>query len=165
MANDLNKFIGAGRISKDPELRDLNGFLVCEVSMALNENYTNKSGAEVKKTAFVTLKFFNKLASAVQKWVKVGQQIIICGKIAQENWIDKETGGKRSKLVIECNEFHFCGNKDDSATPRENKPPQQRPVSQSVNGRTTQQQTHLGPANDFPDFPEDGPVGDDGAPF
>jgi len=45
----------SGNIGADPEIRDVNGTKVANVSIAVNEGYTNKQGEKVEKTHWYRL--------------------------------------------------------------------------------------------------------------
>ena len=44
----------SGNIGSDPEVREVNGTKVANLSIAVNENYTNKSGEKVEKAKVKT---------------------------------------------------------------------------------------------------------------
>ena len=62
--------------------------------------YDGKDQNGEPKTAWMTVKAFNEVAKVIGAMAKGDRLRVKEGKISQENWIDRATGGKRSKLVI-----------------------------------------------------------------
>lgn len=156
---DYNLVVLIGHLTRDPELKYTQGNIpFCNASIAVNKKYKKKDNTEVKEVSFFDLVFWNHTAEIVANHTKKGEAIMVEGELKQQTWDDKQTGQKRSRVVVNCMKFVFMNNQ------KSDQPNQQRPAAQSVNGRTTQQ-NQPAPSNDFPDFPDDGPVGEDGAPF
>lgn len=121
-----------GRLTRDPEMRTFaNGGGVCNFGIAYNaESRKNQAGAWEDVPAFIDCKAFDrgsyKLGQNLSERFKKGQRILLHARITQENWEDKTTQQKRSKLVLNVEEFHFVdpkkaddapsgGGNDDSA--------------------------------------------------
>lgn len=54
-------------------------------------------------TAFVDVTLWNKLAETAAKYLGKGKFVIIEGRLQQDEWQDKETGAKRSKIKVVAN--------------------------------------------------------------
>ena len=113
MANDLNKFIGIGRLTRDPELKQTpSGTSVCNFSIANNRSYS--SGGETKEqTNFFDCIAWSKLGEIIAEHCKKGQMIGIDGRLDQRRW-DDDNGNKRSKIGIVVENFQFLSKKNDS---------------------------------------------------
>ena len=97
----FNKVILMGNITRTPELRSLpSGTQLADITLAVNENYTDKSGNKQESTHFVEVTFWGKQAELICRWKKQGDPLLIEGSLKQEKWVDKESGKNRSKLKV-----------------------------------------------------------------
>lgn len=85
----MNKAILLGRLTKDPEIRysQTNNMMVANFTLAVNRKYA-KAGEE-RQTDFINIVAFSKLAEFVQKYLKRGIQICVCGRIQTRTYEDK----------------------------------------------------------------------------
>jgi len=87
-----------GNLGQDPEIRHTTGGkVIAEISLAV---YTGKDQDGNPKTAWVTVKAFNDVANVIGTLAKGDRLQVKEGSISQENWADRATGAKRSKLVV-----------------------------------------------------------------
>jgi single-strand DNA-binding protein len=96
----MNGFHIDGNVVADPIVRTVNAeWTVLEFRIANNDN-RKKEGEEWKtEPMFFTLNYWSKNPAVwIQKIVK-GAYCACAGKMSQDNWDDKTTGGKRSKIV------------------------------------------------------------------
>ena len=107
----FNKVIIAGHLCKDPELRDVGSTQVASMRLAMNESYTNKSGEKVEKAVFVDVDAWDKTASLCAQYLKRGSAALIEGRLQMDEWDDKETGQKRSRLKVRADRAQFLGGK------------------------------------------------------
>jgi single-strand DNA-binding protein len=87
-----------GRIGQDPEAVGSNGL---RLRVATNDRVKNDSTGEWedKNTSWWTVKAWKRLAEQSKDVLKKGQEVIIVGKVHEENWTDKE-GTKRTSYEI-----------------------------------------------------------------
>ena len=92
----INKVILLGYTGKDPEVKDVAGTKVANLSLATTEKgYTLQNGIQVPdRTEWHSLIFWKGLAEVVEKYVRKGSQIYIEGKIKTRQYEDR-TGSKR----------------------------------------------------------------------
>ena len=92
----INKVILLGYTGKDPEVKDVAGTKVANLSLATTEKgYTLQDGIQVPdRTEWHSLIFWKGLAEVVEKYVRKGSQIYIEGKIKTRQYEDR-TGSKR----------------------------------------------------------------------
>lgn len=110
MAN-LNTWIGTGRLTKDPEVRELNnGSLVCNMTLAASRTYKNKDGDVTEDTLFVDLVSWNKLAEICEQYGSKGQEVFVEGRLELDQWEDRDTGQKRQKHRVVLEKFQYIGN-------------------------------------------------------
>lgn len=103
----MNNVQVIGRLTKDPELKEVGGSKVCNFTVAVNDGYFNRDNKWVDQpTAFIDVQSWDTGAIGISEKFRKGDLIFIDqAKIRQENWLDKETGAKRSKLSLRV--FHY----------------------------------------------------------
>ena len=96
MANPTLTIVG--RLGQDPEQIGSNGLRLRVVS---NDRTRNDSTGEWedKNTSWWTVKAWKNLAEQSKAVLKKGQEVIIVGKIYEENWTDS-SGNKRTSYEI-----------------------------------------------------------------
>ena len=109
----LNRFLGQGRLTSDPELRQTeSGFTYTRIAIAIPQAFNKK------ETDFIDITCWGKTAEFVAKYFKKGQQIIVDGPLHSRNWTD-ESGVKHKIMEVTAREVHFAGDKagkkDDDA--------------------------------------------------
>lgn len=100
----LNKTILQGRFTRDPEIEVKGGFDMCEFTIAWSEKFKEK---ETK--CFLRCKAWREQANHVVKYFKKGQECVVEGKIATEEW--EKDGQKQSRTVLNLERIHFVGSK------------------------------------------------------
>jgi single-strand DNA-binding protein len=113
--SDVNTVIITGRITHDCELRyTTGGFPVIDISVASNRFYkSKKSDKTEKETVFMDCTLWGKQGEALAGYLKKGQLVSIEGRLAVDNWQDKE-GNNRRKVFIHCNTVNLLGPKSSS---------------------------------------------------
>jgi single-strand DNA-binding protein len=85
-------------LTRDPELRYTpDGKAICKITLA-----TNYGTREKPDVCFIDVTLWEKAAETVAQYCAKGDPLCITGRLKQENWIDQNTGGKRSKHVIQA---------------------------------------------------------------
>lgn len=116
----VNKWIGIGRLGRDPEVRYLNdGKMITSFSIAVDERYKNNSGEKMSKTEWVNIVAFGKLAEICGNYLAKGKLVYIEGKLQTRSWEDKD-GNKRQTTEIICNDMKML---DSKATRQEQAAP------------------------------------------
>jgi single-strand DNA-binding protein len=115
---NLNKALFVGNLTSDPELvYTPKGTAVVNAALGVNEFYTPEDGERQQITTFIDIKVWGPSAENFAKLAKKGQEILIDGCIRQDNWEDKETGQKRSKLYVRADGWQFTQRKATATTP------------------------------------------------
>ena len=88
MSASVNKWIGIGRLGKDPEVRfTAGGKAVANFSIACDESYKDASGEKQKKTEWVSLVVWgNSVEAYVQPYLHKGDLIYVEGKLQTRSW-------------------------------------------------------------------------------
>lgn len=119
----FNEVILVGRLGRDPETRAFaNGGKVAKFSIAVDKRKKNASGTWEKAAVWVDVEAFNrgdtgKLADLVEQYVHKGSLILVRGEIDNDEWMDKSTNQKRSKLKIVADKVEFLDSKRDAGSP------------------------------------------------
>jgi single-strand DNA-binding protein len=109
MAN-FNKVILAGNLTRDPELRFTpKGMAICKLGLAINRTWTTETGEKKEEATFVDLDAFGRQAETIAQYLKKGGGIMVEGRLRLDQWDDKQTGQKRSKLGVVVEGFQFIG--------------------------------------------------------
>ena len=95
-----NQAIISGSITSEPELRFLNnGKAVCNFSMRLVTG-AKKDSADYAPSMFLDVTAWEKLGENVAESLKKGDRVVVTGKLTQDEWDDKDTGQKRTKVKV-----------------------------------------------------------------
>jgi single-strand DNA-binding protein len=100
-----------GHLGADPEVKTLEGNKkVARLSIATNDEYTDKNGQKVKQTQWHNLVVWGKLADTCEKYLTKGKEIAIEGKLTYRTWNDKD--GKTHNITeVIVNELLMMGGK------------------------------------------------------
>src|SRR6266481_3911995 len=91
---------------------------LCDITLANNEYYTDAQGQEQKVTTFVNLEVWNKPAENFSKLVKKGQELFAEGKLRMDEWTDKQTNARRTRLYLLVENWQFTQYKrQEESTP------------------------------------------------
>ncbi len=114
MAASYNKVLLMGNLTRDPEMRVTPGGLsICKFGLAVNRNFTTKDGEQREETTFVDIDAFGKQAETIAKYMSKGRPLFVEGRLRLDQWEDKNSGEKRSRLGIVLEGFQFIGSKGD----------------------------------------------------
>lgn len=109
MAN-LNKVFLIGNLTRDPELRQLpSGTALCSFSMAVSRTMTLASGEQREEVCYVDVVAMGRQAEVIHQYTRKGTPLFVEGRLHFEQWDDRETGKKRSRLSIRVERCQFLG--------------------------------------------------------
>lgn len=115
MAN-FNKVILMGNLTRDPELRYTpKGTAIAKIGLAINRTWKNEAGESKEEVTFVDVEAFGRTAENIGQYFKKGRPIFIEGRLRLDQWDDKQTGQKRSKLGVILENFQFMDSKGGGA--------------------------------------------------
>jgi single-strand DNA-binding protein len=91
-----------GNVVADPELRVIpSGKQIATFTVVSSKSVKQADGSwENTDTTFWDIKCWGKTAENVADSVQKGMSVIVVGTAVQENWDDKATGAKRSKIAV-----------------------------------------------------------------
>jgi single-strand DNA-binding protein len=102
---EMNKFIGMGRLGKDPEIRQAGKSTVCNFSIGIQRNFKNADGDY--DTDWLPCYAFGAKGEFVHRYFSKGDRILICGEVRPRSYKDKN-GETRYITEINVNEVEFC---------------------------------------------------------
>lgn len=143
----LNKTYIIGNLTREPEIKFTpKGTAVGEISLAVNRVYSNDQGEKKEDTTFVDVELWGRQAEIAGEYLKKGRPVFIEGRLKVESWEDKESGAKRSKMKVVCENLQLLGGGKEDSGDREESSAPRKPQQGQSQGR--QQQS--GPRNPPP---------------
>lgn len=136
-----------GFLTRDPELRfTTKGKAVVQMTIAINRKWKTESGELKEEATFVDCEAWGHTAEIISKHFRRGSAIFVQGRHKLEQWEDKKSGEKRSRMKIVVESFQFIDRKQDSADGETtNERLSKRPLADS-----TQPQTQSPDEDDIP---------------
>ena len=111
----FNKVILIGNLTRDPEVRYISsGSAVTEISLAVNHSwYDKQSNSRKEEVTFVEVTLWGRTAEVAGEYLSKGRPVLIEGRLKLDQWEDKESGKKRSKLHVVGENMTMLGSKND----------------------------------------------------
>lgn len=105
----LNKVFLMGNLTRNPELRyTSSGSAICEFGLAVNRRYVT-DGIQKEETCFVDVGAWGRQAETCSRYLQKGAPILIEGRLRMDQWSDKETGKKKTRLRVTAERVQFLG--------------------------------------------------------
>lgn len=109
MAN-LNKVFLIGNLTRDPELRVTpKGTSICAFSLAINRKFRDEAGGDREEVTYVDVEAWGKAGETISKYVTKGRPLFVEGRLRLDQWEDKQTKEKRSRMKVVLDNFQFLG--------------------------------------------------------
>lgn len=112
MATMKNKVNLIGRLGMTPELQNAEGNAYSRFSIAINQNYKDKTGNWVEDTQWMSVTAWGLEAKRLVKQAQKGMEIAIEGKIRNRQYEDKD-GKKRYVTDIYVDSFYLLNVKQN----------------------------------------------------
>jgi single-strand DNA-binding protein len=132
----LNKVFLMGNLTRDPELRVTpKGTPICQFGLAINRQFKLESGESREEVTFVDIEAWGKQGETIAKYCVKGRPLFVEGRLKFDQWEDKNTKEKRSKMRVVLEQFQFLGDgrggaaansepgMDQSPSPERHSPP------------------------------------------
>ncbi|HUE14121.1 MAG TPA: single-stranded DNA-binding protein [Planctomycetaceae bacterium] len=163
----FNRVILLGNLTRDPQVRYTpGGTAVSELGLAVNRTwFDQKTNSRREEVTFVDVTLWGRQAEVAGEYLSKGRQVLIEGRLQLDTWDDKESGQKRSKLRVVCENMTMVGGRTDG--PRGDAPRSEggrgdggrgdggRAEGPRGGGRPATE--NQAPAEDFQDAPQDAP--------
>ena len=164
----FNRVILMGNLTRDVELRYIpSGTAVTEITLAVNDKRKDANGQFVEETTFVDITFWGRTAEICNEYLGKGSGILIEGRLKLDQWDDKQTGQKRSKLRVTGDRMQMLprgGGGGGGSFQDSNPAPPAQSFQQQPHGDQGAQQFQSEPAP-FDNPPSSPPPVDDDIPF
>lgn len=106
----LNKVLLMGNLTRDPELRVTpKGTSICQFSLAINRQFKMESGESREEVTYVDVEAWGKQGETIAKYCTKGRPLYVEGRLRLDQWEDKNTKEKRSRMKIVLEQFQFLG--------------------------------------------------------
>jgi len=116
MAASFNKVILLGNLTRDPEIKYTpKGTAIANIGLAVNRVYSNDQGDKNEETTFIDVELWGRTAEIAQEYLRKGRPVLIEGRLKLDQWDDKQTGQKRSKLRVVGETMQLLGGREGGA--------------------------------------------------
>ena len=113
MAGDINRVTIVGRLTRDPELRQLpSGTSVLQLGVAVNGRQKDDAGNWIDKPNFFDVKVFGNQADTLNTHLSKGRRIGVDGRLDWSSW-EAQDGSKRSKVEIVAQSVQFLDSRGE----------------------------------------------------
>ena len=111
----LNQVTLIGNLTRDPETRQMQGGgdSVTACGIAMNKQWTTDGGEKRESVTFVDFEIWGKKGETFAQYCKKGKQVCVVGELKLDEWDDRETGQKRSKLKVRAFNIVFLGSREE----------------------------------------------------
>ena len=109
--SSFNRVILMGNLTRDPQVRYTpSGTAVTDIGLAINRTWFDKTTQQKREdVTFVDVTLWGRQAEVAGEYLSKGRSVLIEGRLQLDQWDDKETGQKRSKLKVVCENMTFVG--------------------------------------------------------
>ena len=103
----FNRVVLVGNLCRDPELKYTpSGTAIANMSLAVTTK--KKDGDD---TVFIDITAWERQAETCCEYLKKGSSVLVEGRLKLDQWDDKESGKKRSKISVTAQTVQFLGGK------------------------------------------------------
>lgn len=100
MSMSGNGFWAIGRAVADAQSKKVGSSTVTSFRIVTNRYIKKKDGKGEEKATYIDCETWEKRADYAAEKVKKGTPLLVTGRIESDEWVDKKTGEKRSKLKV-----------------------------------------------------------------
>ena len=108
----LNKVMLIGNLGRDPEVRSTpSGQQVASFSIATNRRWKDRDGNKQEQTEWHNIVVWGRQAEIAGQYLSKGRQIFVEGRLQTRSWDDKQSGEKKYRTEIVCDNFQMLGSR------------------------------------------------------
>jgi single-strand DNA-binding protein len=108
----VNKVILIGNLGRDPEVRSTpSGQPVASFTLATSRRWKDKNGQRQEQTEWHQIVVWGKQAEIAGQYLTKGKQIFLEGRLQTRSWDDRQTGEKRYRTEVVCENFQMLGSR------------------------------------------------------
>lgn len=116
MAAALNKVMLIGNLTRDPEIRYTpKGTAVTDIGLAINRVISGENGERQEETTFVDVTLWGRTAEIAGQYLAKGRPVFIEGRLQVDQWQDKTSGEKRTRLKVVAEAMQLLGSKGEGS--------------------------------------------------
>ena len=108
----FNRVILAGNLTREPELRYTpKGTAIARIGLAVNRTWKSETGEMKEEVTFVDVDAWGRQAEVIAQYLRKGRPLLMEGRLKLDQWEDKNTHQKQSKLRVVLESFTFIDSK------------------------------------------------------
>jgi single-strand DNA-binding protein len=126
----MNHCIFTGRLTADPEIKEVGEHRVLRFAIAVNDSFT-------KEAVYPEFEAWNGTAEKIEQYFKKGKLIRVYGRLVADKW-QADDGTNRTKLYFKLDRFEFpeTNNSDRAASDQEGGTPPANRKAEAVSTET-----------------------------
>lgn len=101
----FNLVVLEGRLTRDPELKNVGSTQVCKFALAVSRKFK-----DTEETIFMDIAVWGAQAPACGQYLKKGSNALVQGSLKEEKW-NAQDGTPKSKFVVNADKVVFLGGK------------------------------------------------------
>jgi len=110
----VNKVILIGNLGRDPEVRSTpSGQPVANFSLATNRRWKDRDGNRQEQTEWHNIVCWGRQAEVAGQYLTKGKRIYVEGRLQTRSWDDKQSGEKKYRTEIVCENFQMLGGRGE----------------------------------------------------
>lgn len=150
----LNKVFLIGNLGRDPEVRSIpSGQSVATFSLATNRRWKDRDGNRQEETEWHNIVCWGRQAEVAGQYLRRGRQIHVEGRIQTRSWEDRQSGEKKYRTEIICDNFQMLGQKGEGGGGGFGGAPPPEPPSDTGGGGDSGDRDDFGGGADDDDIP------------
>lgn len=119
----INSVVISGHCCADPDVKDFSdGGCIVSFTVGVKDRKKTREGEWVDFTTFIDVKAHYGIAKLAKQTLCKGTHVTIGGRLVKEEWTDKQTGQKKSRVLVEMENLDWNGGR----TREENQERQER---------------------------------------
>lgn len=125
----INRIIAGGRLTRDPELRQVGDSNVANFTLACDRDFKNREGE--RETDFIDCVAWGGTAEFAANYFSKGRMAIVDGRLQIRDYTDKD-GNNRRKAEIRVDNMYFGDSKPSDASENQQVAPTARVNTASI---------------------------------
>ena len=110
----VNKVILIGNLGRDPEVRNTpSGQTVASFSVATSRRWKDRDGNRQEQTEWHNVVCWGRQAEIAGQYLTKGKQVFVEGRLQTRSWEDRQSGDKRYRTEIICENFQMLGQRGE----------------------------------------------------
>ena len=110
----VNKVFLIGNLGRDPEVRSTaSGTSVANFSIATSRRWRDRDGNRQEETEWHYVVCWGRQAEVAGQYLTRGRQVFVEGRLKTSSWEDRNSGEKRYRTEVICDNFQMLGSRND----------------------------------------------------